>query len=291
MNSNSSAALEYSHLQEASVLTRAVENVVRSLVKMLVGRMSLARLQEMLRVVFVEESEKFLERERPGKKVSMTSLAILTGLDTRTLDKIRSRIKLNSIACDQKFLRGFTPGFKVLDRWLNDQDYRDALTEEPKELPISGASPSFESLASRAIKSRGLTYNSILQRLIANNMVFVTESKQTVRVNRKNLTFIGSDELDLMDIGLSSVAHLLTTIRNNLLKHDCPEQKFFQRSCWTYELPFSAREKLRTDLSDYLATVDDNSKNIIAQHEDKDTNEERITAGVSFFYFEETIPS
>ena len=39
--------------QEAAILTRAVENVFRKLIRFLVGRISLVRLQEMIRYIYV----------------------------------------------------------------------------------------------------------------------------------------------------------------------------------------------------------------------------------------------
>ena len=81
--------------QEAAMLTRAVENVFRKLIRFLVGRISLVRLQEMIRYIYVEEAEKNLRAENPGKNVPMTRLALVTGLDTRTLVQIRKRLEVD----------------------------------------------------------------------------------------------------------------------------------------------------------------------------------------------------
>ena len=53
-------------LQEADLLARAVENVFRKLIRFLVGRISLVRLQEMIRFIFIDEAEKMLRARRPG---------------------------------------------------------------------------------------------------------------------------------------------------------------------------------------------------------------------------------
>jgi hypothetical protein len=98
------------HLREAAILTRAVENVLRKLTRLLIGRISLTRLQELLRLVFVEEAEAFLKREKPGKNVPMTKLALLTGLDTRTLGRLKEEAdrRRKSTKMDA-FLREITP--------------------------------------------------------------------------------------------------------------------------------------------------------------------------------------
>jgi len=79
------------HLPDVAILTRAVENVFRKLIRMLIGKISLKKLQEMIQEIFVEEAEAKLQKERPGKNVPLSTLAVVTGFDTRTLTKIKSR--------------------------------------------------------------------------------------------------------------------------------------------------------------------------------------------------------
>ena len=77
-------------LQETAALTRAIENVFRKLIRMLIGRMSLRKPQEMIQVIFVEEVEEQLRHETPGKNATLTSLALIAGYDTRKIMRIKS---------------------------------------------------------------------------------------------------------------------------------------------------------------------------------------------------------
>ena len=43
-----------SQLQDAAILTQAIENVFRKLIRILVGRISLLKLQEMINFIYVE---------------------------------------------------------------------------------------------------------------------------------------------------------------------------------------------------------------------------------------------
>ena len=45
----------------------------------------------MIQIIFVEEAEKKLQQETPGKNVPLSTLAVVTGFDTRTLAKIKSK--------------------------------------------------------------------------------------------------------------------------------------------------------------------------------------------------------
>ena len=58
-------------LRDVAILTRAVENVFRKLIRMLIGRMSLKKLQEMVQIIFIEETEAKLKLEAPGKSVAL----------------------------------------------------------------------------------------------------------------------------------------------------------------------------------------------------------------------------
>ena len=124
-------------LRDVAILTRAVENVFRKLIRMLIGKMSLKKLQEMISILFVEEAEVKLKRESPGKNVALGDIALQTGVDTRTIKKIRTYIAVsNPIHLDDVFLDGFMPLFKVFDVWMNDDKFFDAKTEKPRRLNI-----------------------------------------------------------------------------------------------------------------------------------------------------------
>ena len=116
-------------LPDVAILTRAVEVVFRKLIRLLMGKISLKKLQEMIQIIFVEEAEAKLKQEAPGKNVALGDIALQTGVDTRTIKKIRTYIAVsNPIHQDDVFLDGFMPLFKVFDIWMNDPNYFDVDT-------------------------------------------------------------------------------------------------------------------------------------------------------------------
>ena len=160
------------HLQDAVTLTRAVENVFRKLIRFLVGRISLVKLQEMIRNVYIEESEITLRRDRPNKDVALTRLALLTGLDTRTLAKIRNSDQYRKpLHKESRFIKAMTPESCVLDVWISSTVFLDPASGNPKKLMLKGQGASFEKLVKEAVTSRGVTVQSILARLISNRAV------------------------------------------------------------------------------------------------------------------------
>ena len=113
---------------DAAILTRCGRYVFRKLIRFLVGRMSLVRLQEMIRYIYVEEAERILRAENPGKNVPMTRLALVTGLDTRTLVEVRKRLEADSSQYRQQFLSELTPESAIIEAWASKAASRGRAT-------------------------------------------------------------------------------------------------------------------------------------------------------------------
>lgn len=275
-------------LRDVALLTRAVESVFRKLIRMLIGRMSLKKLQEMVQIIFVEEAEAKLKRDEPGKAVSLTKLGSITDLDTRTLVKIRSaHDSLMPMYLDAAFLKGFTPGFKILDVWINDKRYAGKTGDKPVALDFSGPGLSFESLVEEAVSTRGVTANSMLDRLLENKFVEISADSGKIQLLRNQYIFLSNDELDMVDIGFSAIANLATTVAHNIRNADNTNSRFYQRGCWTYHLSKSNQGAFRKAMLEFLHEVDKKAKQAISPFEEATTAPDQLTAGISMFYFEE----
>lgn len=274
---------------EAVVLTRAAENLFRKLVRFLVGRMSLVNLQEMIRYIFVEEIENKLHRENPTKNVSLSQLALLSGLDTRTLTKIRNNQKYRKpFYKEANFLKEFVPGASILDAWASQPQYLDKRTGKPKDLNISGNSPSFESLFLDSAQSRGVTYRSLLDRLIESGAVSLNENEDKVSLmSTSYLPADSKDKLGVIEMGFSALGNLTDTVTKNICATEADGRRLFQRGAWTYRLQQQDQNDLRNELNKLLDDTDQVARKIIQKYEDKDDYAGQLTAGVSFFYFEE----
>jgi hypothetical protein len=275
-------------LRDVALLTLAVENVFRKLIRILIGKMSLKKLQEMVQIIFIEEAEAKLKKEAPGKNVALSKLGSITDLDTRTLTKIKASCDTSRpIHMDSAFLKGFTPGFKVLDLWINGEKYLDELTRKPLPLSFSGESLSFETLVEEAVSARGVTARSMLQRLKENNFIRVNTKTRKIELVREDYIFLSNDELDMIDIGFSAIASLATTVKHNIRNAANKKSRFYQRGCWTYRLDKNRQQEFQKAMLDFLHEVDRKAKNAILPYEESDESAGQITAGISMFYFEE----
>ncbi len=275
-------------LQDIAILTRAVESVFRKLIRMLIGRMSLKKLQEMVQIIFIEEAEAKLRQESPGKNVALGDVALQTGVDTRTIKRIRTYIATsNPIHQDDTFLDGFMPMFKVFDLWMNDPRFFDKGAGKPRRLAIEGEDASFTELVKLAIQSRGLTVQAVLKRLKEIDVVDVDASSGTVVLKQEDNVFISKDDLDLLEVGLTAIGHLADTIDYNIRNHLNEEARYFQRGSWSYQFSPQNIDHVRKAIHRYLRKIDAQSRSLITSLDEAESQKGQWTAGISMFYFEE----
>jgi len=276
-------------LEDVAILTIAVESVFRKLIRLLIGKISLKKLQEMIQVIFVEEAEVILKKEKPGKNVALSALAVVSGIDTRTLTRIKAKESYSKPFHEEKrFLRQITPECSVLDVWESSETYKDPNTGKPITLAINGPRPSFESLISDAVSTRGVTVKSFLQRLKQSKSVVVDKAKKSVRMIDKRYTPFGSEiQTENARIGMAAVGNLVETVAHNLAAPTQNGESFYQRGCWTNRLNKDDTKRLRGLVKNFLLEADDKARKIMKPFEQSVAGQGQLTAGVSLFYFEE----
>lgn len=277
-----------STLQDVGALSHAVENVFRKIIRLLVGRMSLKKLQKMIQIIFVEETEAKLKRESPGKSVALGDIALHTGFDTRTIKKIRTYIAVSDpLYQDHNFLDGFMPLFKVFDIWMNDARYYDQETGRPRKLKVEGEGATFDALVKNAIQARGLTARAVLKRLKDIGIVKHDVAAGTVVMTQEDNVFISKNDLDLLDVGFTAIGNLASTINHNIQCKPGQEARYFQRGSWNYQFDPDRIEQVRAVIHEYLTEVDNRSRELITSLAETESSKGQLTAGISMFYFEE----
>ena len=282
------ATANETELRDVAILTRAVENVFRKLIRMLIGKMSLKKLQEMIALLFVEETEAKLKQESPGKNVALGDIALQTGVDTRTIKKIRTYIAvIKPRQRDDILLDGFMPLFKVFDLWMNDEKFFNTKSGKPKVLKIEGEGATFSELVKMSIQSRGLTAQAVLKRLKEIDVVDEDTDAGTVVLKQEDNVFISKDDLDLLDVGFTAIGNLVSTIGHNIQNNLNEDAKYFQRGSWDYKFDPQNMDRVRNEIHKYLRKEDKRSRDLIVKLAETDAQKGQLTAGISMFYFEE----
>ena len=289
MATSKQAKTRVADLPDVAILTRAVESVFRKLIRMLVGKISLKKLQEMIQVIFVEEAEAKLRLEAPGKNVPLSILAVITGFDTRTLTKIKAKDSyLKPFHEEQRFLNEITPECSVLDVWESTSKYQDAKTGKPRILPIKGAKISFESLIGDSNSTRGVTIASFLHRLEASQSIIVDKANNRVHMIDKRYTPFGSEvQTEHAKVGMAAVGNLVETIAHNLDAAGHGAEPFYQKGWWTHRLNRADHEEFRKAVRIFLSRTDEKAHQLIKRFEQDLVGNDQVTAGMSMFYFEE----
>ncbi|MEE4218983.1 MAG: DUF6502 family protein [Xanthomonadales bacterium] len=272
--------------QEVAVLTKSIEFVVRNFLKILIGKISLVRLQQLVQSIFVEEAENYLQKERPGKEVSLTALAVLTGADTRKLTQVRnSDTYRRPLHQARQFLEEVTPESCVIELWTSNPRFTDLETGTPRTIDLWGEEGSFEILVREAVRTRGVTVQSMAERMQRNNLVDL-HPDGTVELKLKKFAPLElRQKIGDIKLGLDAVGHLLGTVNSNLNAEEA-EYRFFQRGSWTHRLSPENRKQLETRVADHLAQVDNEIRTILESFEEEAVDETQIAAGAGFFYFE-----
>lgn len=272
-------------LGEAALLTRAVENVFRRLIRFLVGRMSLVRLQEMLRHIYVEEAERKLQPEHPGRNVPLTQLALLTGLDTRALVQIRKRLQLAEPRYRQQFLAELTPESAVVEAWA--ARVRAAGGADRIVLDYGGDDSGFEKLVRATVSIRGVTPQSIIQRLVDTASVAQDREQRSLRLLVDHYApWTSRDEPNIVNAAFSAISNLISTIEHNVAE---PDDLLFQRQRWTFRLAPSQRDEFRAAMRSVLERYVTEIDAAIDPWEQDDYGSGLLTAGVGLYYFEEAV--
>jgi hypothetical protein len=271
-----------SRLQDADLLARAVENVFRKLIRFLVGRISLVKLQEMIRYIYIEETEKKLKAEKPGKNVPLTRLALLTGLDTRTLTRVREQLYHSAPLYQNQFLAELTPESAIVEAWAT-------LGDEHAVLEYGSEDAEFERLVRSTIPTRGITTQSIIKRLVDTRSVSQNRESGTLRLLVDHFSpYLSDDEPNIINAAFSAIGNLISTVEYNVSAGSA--ERLFQRQAWSFRLDPEQRLAFRRDMREMLESYETGAMNRIEPWEMERFGKDLLTAGVGFYYFEEDRP-
>lgn len=187
---------------------RAVERMLRPLVRLLVGRVACIYVIDRIRRLYLEEARAWLERTQPEQRVTRSKLAVLTGLDTRTIAAMENSDDHESLLADEVCAYSV-----VLERWANHGDFHDE-QGRPATLGMMGPGKTFQALTARAV-GRNITVHTILDQLLVSGNVAL-DDEQRVRLVDPVYSPVNASEQAVLDAGSHSIARLAATVGHNM---------------------------------------------------------------------------
>lgn len=275
--------------QEIATLSRWVQAVLRRLIRPLIGSISLARLQEMLRLVFIEVAEEHLRNEYPDRSAPASQMALLTGLDSRQINRLRRSPRSDDAREDRKrYQHSMTPSTNLLDRWSTDPALLDEASGQPRALEVFGETASIEALMRASSFIRGVTPRSVADRLVLCGAATEDEDGRLHMVTEKFLPSASSDVEGAIEVGFYAIARLVDTVVTNLENLDTESPRLFQRAYWTHRLAPQQQELFRERLTALLSDCEDQGTSILTEMEMKIDSPSQLSAGFGLYYFEDT---
>ncbi len=264
---------QVNHSENIERIVSAMERVLRPFIRLFVGRVSCGFMIQRMKRVYIEEARSWIEKNEPDGRVTKSKLAMLTGLDTRTITSIESSPSLENAEAE------LCAEASVLTNWSHKADYQNE-DGTPKILPIAGKGPTFQTLVTSSV-GRNVTYHTVLEKLIDSENVEIVDENHLKMISI-NYMPLKANEQTIIDSGTASIGRLIRTVQHNF--HS--ENKLTQQDRWTTTIPCEKIPDVQKALRDKLATQIVEIEQIILDYEIiEDGKTPTCTIGIGWFMF------
>jgi hypothetical protein len=264
-------------------LAAAIERVLRPLFRILLrNHMSFKAFLDIAKRTYVEVAA--AEFGIPGKKQSISRVALLSGLTRKEVQRLLDAPIANDAEAGERYNRAA----RVVAGWVRDKDYSDA-QGNPKVLSLEeGASQDPGSFAKLVRRFSGdIPSRAVLDELLRVGVVEMLDDKN-IRL-RTRAYVPESGDADKLNILGTDVADLVSTIDHNL-QHGAADP-FFQRKVMYDNVPVEALQEFRRLSASQAQALLERLDKWLSQH-DRDTHPRtegtgQMRTGIGIYYFEE----
>ncbi len=260
-------------------ITTCLRPLIRILVKQ---KVEFNSFQNLVRVLFVEEAEKYIEETSQNSRGKISSIAYQTGLDRREVSKImKSQPTENEWVEHNRSREG-----NILDHWFTHPPFCES-KGNPVPLKRSGKGLSFETLTQRFGKN--ISHGPILEALLEAGCVEIIDGK----VHLINRTFIPKTLVNRtkVEIAANTIKRLTNTIEHNF---EHVKDTNFQSNLFSIKIPKSNKKQFRIEVNEllrhhYYNTFYPEFEAIEKKYEANNVPKEESRIGLGLFYFDEQI--
>lgn len=263
------------------ILAAAIRQILRPLVRILLRNgVPFGLFVDLAKEAYVEIATD--EFQVPGKKQTVSRVAVITGLSRKEIKRVRELANGNVAEVADRYNRAA----RVISGWVRDARFLDE-NDSPASLPMEGEGATFGELVKEF--SGDITPRAILDELLHVGAVERLEDGG-VRLLARAYIPRGS-KADKLGILGTDVAGLIATIDHNVHEEDA--EPWFQRKVAYDNLPVEVLSELRAISTSEAQALLEKFDRWMAAH-DRDTNPSiqgtgRTRAGVGIYYFEEDI--
>jgi len=258
-------------------LASAIERVIRPFVRLIVGRISCGFLVQQVKRIYIEEARRWVEHNDPKGRVTKSKLAMLTGLDTRTI----SSIEEDTAHSENCSVVDLCPEAGVLHKWRSSKPFVDE-QGNPKQLPTFGRSIAFQALVGSVV-GRNVTCQTVLERLVESGNVEIVDGDYVRMIDPYYQPIKASDQT-IIDAGSYSIGRLSTTVLRNL-NADKQSDRLLQQDRLSRRIPADLENDLIEELRVLLEQQILDMEKVLDRYEADVPAEGQKTVGVGYFTF------
>lgn len=270
-----------------SLIIRAITNVMRPLVKFLIGRgITFPMFAEILKHIYVEVAAKDFKLS-PEKEVTDSRITLLTKVHRKDVRRIRTEQQGFDVPEEglEVSMKKTSLGAQIVAKWLADNQYVDE-QGEPKKLFIHASKANGQSSFEKLVESIN---NDIRPRVALDEMLsqkMIVEGDDGIVTLNKSAFIPEEDFEDLMmhfDRNLHD--HMAAAVHN--IGTDKSAKKFIERSVYYKELTQSSIEQLEEIIEnkgmENLISINKAAYDLAEEDQDKGNNNKRMTFGIYYY--------
>ncbi len=260
-------------------LVKAAELMLQPIARLLVGKLSCTVAINLLKQAYIQEARRMLRANDPNKRITMSALGLLTGLDTRVVAALDGEPERGPVSASD-----LCPEAAVLNAWYTQKMYHDQKSGKPLVLPIYGRGVSFQTLVTRNA-GRNVTCPTVLERLTESGNLAI-ERENHVRLISPHYVPVNRSEQTIIEVGSASMNRLGKAIAHNL-DAGKSEPKWLQQDRWSRRISPDQVEPLRQRLREVLTEQIDQIESELDATEAPVKQSNHQAVGVGWFYWED----
>lgn len=274
---NTNTASQQAQHNQGARLASAIERVIRPFVRLIVGRISCGFLIQQIKRIYIEEARRWIEKNDHNGRVTKSKLAMLSGLDTRTISSIESQC----VSVEECTVGDLCAEAGVLEKWRSSKSFIDE-DGNPKVLPIFGKATAFQALVGTVV-GRNVTCQTVLERLVDSGNVEIVDD-DFVRLINPYYQPIKPSEETIIDAGSWSMSRLSEAVFHNLVVKD-KGSKMLQQDRLSRRIPPHLEEQVKAEMRVLLEQQILEVEEVLEKYEAPESQEDQKTFGVGWFSF------
>lgn len=265
---------------QSSKLLRFLSAILTPIVRAFIPKINYPAFCKLLGAVYLSEATRYLQRTYPGKRVTQSSMSLVSGIPTHRLREFQS-------ASAESISRVDSPiEWTLMDAWYYQPDFRDPDTKKPYVLPLKGPSPSFEQLVARHA-GRNVTPQTVLRSLLTSKCVEMVGGDAVRAIKPMVMSSMQMGESHFLQVFSRTMSRVGGTLVHNL---ECTEStdKLRQRELCSYHTPVEVIPALIAKLHDLSdESIEQEVRELIEPFEDQQRPESPGAVGLGWYVFVE----